>query len=72
MEGQGISRNIEVSDSEFINFIDFARERWPESMDVWLDRRYRVMPLDGYDTRYPRITAFRDNINVKDPVFNRR
>ena len=72
MEGQGISRNIEISDSDFINFIDFARERWPESMDVWLDRRYRVMPLDGYDTRYPRIDRFNDNINVKDPVFNRR
>ena len=41
-------------------------------LEVWLDRRYRRMPLDGYDTRYPSTRAFRDNINVKDPVFQRR
>ena len=70
--GQEIHLNRELRDEELIEFIDFGRERWPENMKVWLDRRYRVMPLDGYDTRYPRINSFRDNINVKNPVFNRR
>lgn len=68
---QGISLNREKAFSEIYEFIDFARERWPASMDAWLDRRYRVMPLDGYDTRHPRIDRFPDNINVKDPVFQR-
>ena len=70
MEGQGIRKNI-VRDDDNIEFIDFGRDYWPEEMSQWLDRRYRVQPLDGYDTRYPRINRFRDNINVKDPVFNR-
>lgn len=69
---QEIHLNRELRDEELIEFIDFGRERWPENMEVWLDRRYRVMPLDGYDTKYPRINSFRDNINVKNPVFNRR
>jgi len=68
---QEIHLNKTISDAEFINFIDFERDRWPENMHAWLDRRYRVMPLDGYDTSNPRIDRFRDNINVKDPVFNR-
>jgi hypothetical protein len=71
MEGQGISRNV-VRKDENIEFIDFERAVWPDNMKVWLDRRYRVMPLDGYDSRYRKIDGFRDNINVKDPVFDRR
>ena len=69
---QEIRLNREESDSEFINFIDFERDRWDEDTLIWVERRYRVMPLPGYDTRYPRIDRFRDNINVKDPVFQRR
>lgn len=69
---QEIRLNRPITDEEFIEFIDFERERWPENMHAWLDRRYRVMPLDGYDSRYPRITPFRDKINVKNPVFDRR
>lgn len=68
---QGIHLNREVSDAEFINFIDFERDRWDEGTLVWVERRYRVMPLDGYDTRYPRIDRFSDNIDVKNPVFQR-
>jgi hypothetical protein len=68
---QGISLNREKPFSEIYEFIDFGRERWPENMDAWLDRRYRVMPLDGYNTQHPRIDRFPDNINVKDPVFQR-
>jgi len=69
---QEIHLNKPIRDEEFIEFIDFERERWPEDMAVWLDRRYRVMPLDGYNSSYPSTHAFRDNINVKNPVFNRR
>ena len=69
---QEIHLNKPIRDEEFIEFIDFERERWPEEMHVWLDRRYRVMPLPGYDSSYPSIHGFRDNINVKNPVFNRR
>jgi len=69
---QEIRLNREEAFSEICELIDFDRSRWPEDMEVWLDRRYRVMPLPGYDTRYPSTRAFRDNINVKDPVFQRR
>lgn len=68
---QGIHLNREKPFSEICELIDFGRESWGEDMDAWLDRRYRVMPLDGYDTRHPRIDRFPDNINVKDPVFQR-
>ena len=69
---QEIHLNRPIRDEEFIEFIDFGRERWTGDLSVWLDRRYRVMPLPGYDTRYPRIDRFPDNINVKNMVFNRR
>ena len=68
---QGIHLNREIPEDEFVNLIDFGRERWGEGMDAWLDRRYRVLPMDGYDTRYPRIDRFPDNINTKNPVFQR-
>ena len=69
---QEIHLNRPIRDEEFIEFIDFGRERSSVDMEVWLDRRYRVMPLDGYNSRYPSVDASRDNINVKDPVFQRR
>jgi hypothetical protein len=69
---QEIHLNMPLRDEEVIEFIDFGRERWTGALSVWLDRRYRVMPLDGYNSRYPSIDASRDNINVKDPVFQRR
>ena len=71
MVGQEIHLNREKPFSEICNLIDFSRSRWPDNMKPWLDRRYRVMPLDGYDTRHPRIDRFHDNINVKNPVFYR-
>jgi hypothetical protein len=69
---QEIHLNRPIRDEEFIEFIDFGRERWSGALEVFLDRRYRVMPLEGYNTQYPSTRAFRDNINVKDPVFQRR
>jgi len=70
--GQEIHLNKELRDTDVIEFIDFGRERWPDNMHVWLDRRYRVMPLDGYNSKYPSIDASRDNIDTKNPVFQRR
>ena len=69
---QEIHLNREVPDSEFINFIDFERNRWDEGTLVWVERRYRNMPLPGYNTKYPRIDRFSDNINTKNPVFYRK
>lgn len=69
---QEIRLNREKQFSEICELIDFEREKWTGDLETWLDRRYRVMPLDGYDTRYPSTRAFGDRINVKNPVFNRR
>lgn len=69
---QEIRLNREKQFSEICELIDFGRESWTGALGVWLDRRYRKMPLDGYDTRYPSTRAFGDRINVKNPVFNRR
>lgn len=59
-------------EDDIIEFIDFEKTRWNKELCTWIDRRFRVLPLDGYDTRYPRIDRFRDNIDTKNPVFYRR
>lgn len=62
----------DLQEDEFIEFIDFEKARWNKELCAWVDRRFRVLPLDGYDTRNPRIDRIRDNIDVKNPVFYRR
>ena len=68
--GQEIYRNT-LREEDVIEYIDFDREYWPDSMDPWLDRRYRVMPLDGYDTEYPTINRAKININTTNLVIHR-
>lgn len=68
---QEIHLNREKTEEEFVEFIDFDKERWSKEAFVWIDRRYRMDPPAVQDTRYPWEETI-GNERVKDPTFYRR
>ena len=69
---QEIHLNREKTEEEFVEFIDFDCETWPEKTCVWVTRRYNRTGLSAvHDTRYPREEVI-GNTRVKDPAFYRR